>query len=315
MNDAPILRLNWDEPPPPRCGGGALAVGNFDGVHLGHAHLVRELCGHATAVGGPAVVLSFDPHPLALLAPEKFQPTLNTAEDRVRYLKELGATEVVLFRTSPELLRLTPQEFFERIVCGGFGARAVVEGFNFRFGRDRSGDTALLGELCRSAGVRFTVVPPFELNGVAVSSSRVRTALLAGDVTEAARLMNRHYSIRGTVGTGMQRGRTLGFPTANLEGVETLLPGDGVYAVRVQWNDQRWGGAANVGPNPTFGERARKIEVHLIDFHGDLYGATLAVEFVAHLRGTRPFSGPAELVEQLHRDVNESRLRLSGVPT
>jgi riboflavin kinase/FMN adenylyltransferase len=310
MSDGSPLRLSWDEAPPERCRGGAVAVGNFDGVHRGHASLVRVLRDHAAAAGGPVVVVSFDPHPLALLDPAKFQPTLNTPDDRVRYLKQVGADEVVLLRTSPELLALTPDAFFDRILRGGLAAKAVVEGFNFRFGRDRAGDTAMLAELCRAAGVTFAVVPPFELDGAPVSSSRVRAALLAGDVQEAARLMDRRYLIHGTVGTGMKRGRTLGFPTANLERVETLLPGDGVYAVRVQWDGRWWGGAANVGPNPTFGEHARKVEVHLIEFAGDLYGATLDVEFVARLRGTRRFAGPAELVEQLQRDVNESRLRL-----
>lgn len=313
MTDGSPLRLNWDETPPARCRGGAVAIGNFDGVHCGHASLVRRLRDLAAMVGGPAAVVSFDPHPLALLAPEKFQPTLNTAADRVRFLRQVGADEVVLLRTSPELLQLSPHAFFERILGDGFGAKAVAEGFNFRFGRDRGGDTALLAELCRAAGIAFEVVPPFELDGAPVSSSRVRKALLAGDVEEAARLMDRRFLIHGTVGAGMKRGRTLGFPTANLERVETLLPADGVYAVRVQWNEKSWGGAANVGPNPTFGEHARKVEVHLIDFTGDLYGSALDVEFVTRLRGTRPFAGAAELIEQLKRDVNESRLRLCGL--
>jgi riboflavin kinase/FMN adenylyltransferase len=308
----PLVRMGSDEVPPSLCRGGAVTVGNFDGVHLGHASLVRRLCESAATVGGPAVVLTFDPHPLALLAPEKFQPMLNTPGDRVRFLQELGATDVVLLQTSWNLLHLTPDLFFEKIVRDGFAAKSLVEGFNFHFGRDRAGDTTRLAELCRTAAIAFTVVPPFELDGIPVSSSRIRMALLAGDVIEAARLMNRPYNIRGIVGTGMKRGRTLGFPTANLERVETLLPADGVYAVRVRWDEKWWAGAANIGPNPTFGEKARKIEVHLIDFQGDLYGAMLNVEFVARLRGTRPFSGPVELIEQLQRDVADSRLRLSG---
>lgn len=280
-----------------------MAVGNFDGVHLGHAHLLQTLRKQAR----PAVVLSFDPHPLQLLAPERFQPLLNTPEDRVANLLETGADHVVLLRTTTELLRLTPEEFFERIVQRGFAPKAMVEGFNFRFGRDRAGDTNLLERLCRQAGIAFTLVPPFELESVPVSSSRVRTALLNRDVVEAARLMGRRNRISGVVGTGQRRGRTLGFPTANLEHVSTLIPGDGVYAVRVDLDGKPWSAAANVGPNPTFGENVRKIEVHLIDFAGDLYGKTLSVTFLQCLRGTRSFSGPNELIEQLRRDVDQAR--------
>src|SRR5262249_37273844 len=145
-----------------------------------------------------------------------------------------------------ELLKLTADEFFGRILRAGVGPRAIVEGFNFRFGHDRAGDTDLLAKLCRGAGIDFTLVPPLELDGAPVSSSRVRSALLAGDVTEAARLMSRPYRLHGVVGTGQKRGRTLGFPTANLEQVPTLLPGDGVYAVRVELDGNTIAGAANV---------------------------------------------------------------------
>ncbi len=303
----PLIRLDWDKAPAPICRGGAVTVGNFDGVHLGHASLVDTLCRKAQAVGGPAVVVTFDPHPLALLAPERFQPLLTTPADRAVRLAELGADVVVLLRTAPELLRVSADEFFARILRDGFQPRAVVEGFNFRFGHDRGGDTDTLATLCRAAGIDFTLVPPLELDGAPVSSSRVRSALLAGDVTEAARLMGRRYHLAGVVGTGQKRGRTLGFPTANLEQVQTLLPGDGVYAVRVSHDGQTFAGAANVGPNPTFGELARKLEVHLIDFSGDLYGESLGVAFLRRLRGTRPFAGPDDLVRQLRQDVEQAR--------
>src|SRR5262249_32977003 len=154
----------------------------------------------------------------------------------------------------------------------------------FAFGRDREGDIATLGGLCRTADVALAVVPPFLLDGVPVSSSRVRSALVRGAVGEAAVLLGRPYRLRGTVGTGQRRGHTIGFPTANLEDVPTVLPGDGVYAVRVRHQGRTWPGAANIGPNPTFGEQARKIEVHLIGFGGDLYGQPLAVDFLERLR-------------------------------
>jgi riboflavin kinase/FMN adenylyltransferase len=284
-----------------------VTVGNFDGVHLGHASLVRTLREKAKLVGGPAIVVTFDPHPLLLLAPERFQPLLNMPEDRITYLKQAGVDEVIVLRTTAELLRLTPDDFFETILRDGLRARAIVEGFNFRFGRDRAGDNDTLVRLCGASNMDFTVVPPFEFDGLPVSSSRVRSALLDGDVAAAARLMGRAYKLYGEVGSGQRRGRTLGFPTANLERIQTLVPGDGVYAVRVDLGGLSWPGAANVGPNPTFGEQQRKLEIHLIDFDGDLYGQKLDVTFLKRLRETRSFAGLEDLVRQLRNDVADAR--------
>jgi riboflavin kinase/FMN adenylyltransferase len=301
--------LDLQSPAPAAAREGAVAVGNFDGVHLGHLALLAELRRLAGAVGGPAVVVTFDPHPLQLLAPESFQPPLTTLADRVGLLRRHGADAVLPLRTTPELLRLSAEEFFDRVLRGQLRARAVVEGFNFRFGRGRAGDVELLRGLCAAAGLAFAVAEPFRLDGETVSSSRVRAALTEGRVEAAARLLGRPYRLRGTVGVGQRRGRTIGFPTANLERPETLVPGDGVYAVRARVGEAAWPGAANVGPNPTFGEQARKLEVHLIGFDGDLYGRPLAVDFLARLRDTRPFAGPAQLAEQLRVDVEQARLR------
>ncbi|HEY1379644.1 MAG TPA: bifunctional riboflavin kinase/FAD synthetase [Gemmataceae bacterium] len=300
--------LTAADPPPPSVRGGAVAVGNFDGVHCGHAALVAELRAQADRVAGPAVAVTFDPHPIALLAPDKLQPPLTTLADRAELLHAAGADHVVILRTTPELLRLTPGEFLDIVLGEQLAVKAVVEGFNFRFGRGRAGDLALLGEWCRRHGVGFAVVGRQSVDCAVVSSSRVRTALEAGDVAAAAGLLGRPYRLRGVVGAGAKRGRTIGFPTANLTQPATLVPGDGVYAVRAVVDDGGvWPGAANVGPNPTFGEQARKVEVHLIGYDGDLYGRPLAVDFVARLRDTRPFAGPDELVAQLRADVAAAR--------
>ncbi|HZT80093.1 MAG TPA: riboflavin kinase, partial [Gemmataceae bacterium] len=215
--------------------------------------------------------------------------------------------------TTPELLRLSAEEFFREVLRGRLGARALAEGPNFGFGRNREGNIETLAEFCRRDGLVLTVVPPQTVNGVVVSSSKVRNALLRGAVREAAQMLGRPYRLRGRVGIGQRRGQRLGFPTANLEQPETLVPGDGVYAVRVLARGGSWPGAANVGPNPTFGEQARKVEAHLIGFAGDLYGEPLAVDFLERLRDTRPFGGAGELVEQLKKDVAEAR-RLAGPP-
>jgi riboflavin kinase/FMN adenylyltransferase len=226
--------------------------------------------------------------------------------DRTDRLHAAGADHVVVLRTDPGLLSLSPEAFFEDVLVRQLRVVAVAEGYNFRFGRGRSGDVATLRGLCEAAGVGFEEVPPLVVAGEPVSSSRVRAALVAGDVGLAADLLGRPYRIAGRVVTGAKRGRTLGFPTANLGGVETLLPREGVYAVRAVVGGQDHPAAANVGANPTFGEDARKIEVHLIGYTGDLYGAEMGVEFAARLRATRPFAGVGELVEQLRRDVIEA---------
>jgi riboflavin kinase/FMN adenylyltransferase len=308
-----IVRLTWEQQPPRECRAGALAIGNFDGVHRGHQTLVAALRQKAQCLDGPAVALTFDPHPLQLLRPEQFQPVLTTVADRAELLQVFGADHVVILHTAPGLLQLTAREFFDKVVRQRFEARSVVEGTNFGFGHDREGTIETLKELSRAAGMEPPViVPPFLLDGVPVSSSRVRAALVQGKVEQGAQLLNRPYRMQGRVGTGQRRGQTLGFPTANLDQVETLVPGDGVYAVRAHWQGQTWPAAANVGPNPTFGEQGRKVEVHLIGFHGDLYGQTLQVDFVKRLRDTQRFGGRDQLMSQLRLDVEQARMVMSS---
>jgi riboflavin kinase / FMN adenylyltransferase len=301
-----VVPLRLNDVPPESVRGGVVAVGNFDGVHRGHAALVaaaRELAGPVR----PVVPVTFDPHPLVLLAPERFQPPLTTTAERAGLLHDLGATHVVVLQTTPQLLGLSPEAFFDTIIRGGLTAHGMVEGFNFHFGRDRAGSNDTLRTLCATAGIMFNEVPAFQLGGRPVSSSRVRGALVGGDMATANDLLGRRYRVRGVVGTGARRGRTIGFPTANLDRVETLLPGDGVYAVAVDAPTGRYAGAAHIGPNATFDEDARKLEVYLLDFDGDLYGKPLSVEFVARVRGTQRFAGVDQLVQQMKRDVAEAR--------
>jgi riboflavin kinase/FMN adenylyltransferase len=307
----PIHVIPWHDMPPSSCQGGAVAIGNFDGVHRGHAALLDELRRAAHAVRGPAVALTFDPHPLQLLRPAEFLPQLTTLEDRAENLLTAGADQVLVLKVDWGLLRLGAGEFFDQIIRERLHARALVEGFNFAFGRNREGDVGMLTKLCEQHNLILQIVPPLLADGVPVSSSRVRTCLTSGAVRKAADLLGRPYRLRGIVGTGQRRGQGLGFPTANLEELRTVVPGNGVYAVRALVNDEIWPGAANIGPNPTFGEDARKVEVHLIGFEGDLYGRPLAVDFLDRLRDTRPFASVSELVDQLKRDVHQAS-RIAG---
>lgn len=300
--------LDWKGLPPEACRHGAVAIGNFDGVHRGHAALVSELRRQAAKIGGPAVVVTFDPHPLKLLRPEQFQPLLTSVEHRAELLQARGADHVVVVQTDRELLQRRAEKFFERLVRTQLDARTLVEGFNFAFGRDREGNIETLRSLSKSGGIDLVILEAQGTeDGKPISSSRVRAALVSGDVRQAAALLDRPYRIQGSVGVGQRRGQTLGFPTANLENIATLTPKDGVYAVRVKLGDTVYPGAANIGPNPTFGEKTRKVEVHLIGFAGDLYNQVLAVDFIERLRDTRPFAGKEALVEQLQRDIEQAR--------
>ena len=304
--------LDWSAYPPAEFTGGAVTVGNFDGVHLGHLALVAAARKRADGLGGPAVAVTFDPPPHVVLHPDSGppRPPLTTLPDRAELLHAAGADHVVILRTSPALLALSPEAFFEDVLARQLGAKAVVEGYDFRFGRGRAGTNATLRELSAAASIAFEEVPQVTHRDDPVSSSRVRAAIVGGDVARAAELLARPYRLAGTVIAGAKRGRTIGFPTANLSGLPTVLPGNGVYAVRAAVDGTMWPGAANVGPNPTFGEDARKIEVHLIGFAGDVYGKPMTVDFVAKLRDTRPFAGVAELVEQLKQDIEHAKTSL-----
>lgn len=304
--------LAWTDRPPPEITGGAITIGNFDGVHRGHQALVAAVRQAAVRVGGPAVVVTFDPPPAALLypRPDKAIP-LTTLTERAALLQSSGADHVVVLTANASLLSLSPEAFVEDVIVRLFAARAVAEGYNFHFGRGRTGDTRVLRRLCQQTGIAFDEVPECSVQGEPVSSSRVRTALNEGNVSLTRELLGRPYRITGSVISGAQRGRTIGFPTANVGEIPTLVPATGVYAVRATVQGTTYSAAANIGPNPTFGEDARKIEVHILDFSGDVYGQPIAVEFIARLRETRPFASVDELVTQLHQDISAARVTLS----
>jgi riboflavin kinase/FMN adenylyltransferase len=297
---------------PERFRGAFVAVGNFDGVHRGHSHLIARLRANAQAVGAPALALTFNPQPVQLLRPQEAPVPLVWTERKVALLKDSGADEVGVFATGPWLLGLTAREFFDRVIVGRLGARGMVEGPNFAFGRDRGGDAALLAGWCREAGLGFEMVEPTSIGDQLVSSSRIRRCLAEGRADEAARLLGRPHRLRGLVTHGAGRGAGLGFPTANLDEIDNLIPGDGVYAARAWINgsaaDGSYPAACHIGPNVTFGEQVRKVEAHLLDFAGgDLYGRTVELDLLQRLRPTRPFAGLDDLLAQIRADVEHTR--------
>jgi len=286
---------------------GAITIGNFDGVHIGHARIVERLLAAARRVQGPALVFTFDPHPVRLLRPEQAPPPLTWTERKAELLAQLGVDALVAYPTDEALLQLSPEQFFTQIVQQTLDARAMVEGPNFYFGHRREGTIEVLRRLTSEAGISLEVVEPYELDGAYVSSSRVRQLVAAGEVETAAALLTRPYRIRGMVTHGAGRGAKLGFPTANVDAIDTLLPAVGVYAARVAWAEQVWLAAVHIGPNPTFADQSLKVEVHLLDFVGSLYGQPLEVEFLTRLRSIVSFPSVESLLNQLRQDVQRVR--------
>ncbi len=286
-----------------------MAIGNFDGVHRGHAKIAERLVERAREVGGQAVVFTFDPHPVRVLRPHDCPPPLTWTERKAALLTKLGVDHVVAYPTDEALLRLTAREFFDLVLRESLAAKALVEGPNFFFGHDREGDVELLGKFAHSAGMTLDVVEPNSEGGELVSSSRIRRLIgHDGDVARAATMLTAPYRIRGIVIHGAGRGAKIGFPTANLEGIDTILPAEGVYAGvgRLVGRDGPtgvWPAAVNVGPNPTFGEVHAKVEAHLIGCDEAVYGRPVEIDFLARLRDVRAFATADELVEQVKKDV------------
>lgn len=287
--------------------GGAVAIGNFDGVHRGHMRIVDRLLQKARDVSGPAVVFTFDPHPVRLLRPEQCPPPLTWTERKAQLVARLGVDIVVAYPTDEALLSLSAQEFFDNMIVKYLAARALVEGPNFYFGHNREGTVVTLKHMAEAAGLTLDVVEPVEIDGAIVSSSRIRSLIAAGDVAAARKLLSAPYRIRGMVTHGAGRGVKLGFPTANLEAIDTLLPRAGVYAGRAWIQDAAFPAAVHLGPNPTFGEAFLKVEVHLLDYNETLYGKALEVEFLSYLRDVAPFDSQASLIAQLNNDVRRTR--------
>lgn len=285
--------------------GGAVSIGNFDGVHRGHVAIVRRLLERADAVGGPAIVFTFDPHPVRLLRPDQSPPPLTWTERKAELLAAQGVDWIVAYPTDEALLQLSAVEFFEQIVRGKLAAKALVEGPNFYFGHNREGTIDRLTGLASGAGISLDVVRPVAIDGAIVSSSRVRDLIRVGNVVQANALLSAPYRIRGMVTHGAGRGAKIGFPTANLSAVDTLLPALGVYAGQAWVADAGYPAAINLGPSPTFGDTMIRVEVHLIGHNESLYGQPLEVDFLARLRDIRPFDSPAALVQQLQQDVEQ----------
>lgn len=287
--------------------GGWVTIGNFDGVHRGHQSMLATLVARAHAASTVAVVMTFDPHPIALLRPRHAPPALSLLDHKLELFERHGVDSVVVYPTDDALLQLTPEDFFHRIVLEELNAVGLVEGPNFFFGHNRAGNVQTLKALCAAAGRCLEIVPAVIAHGQMISSSAVRARIASGQIAEAVEMLGHPYRVRGVVGRGMRRGRSLGFPTANLEGIATLLPPDGVYAGVCRIGGVSYPVAINLGPNPTFDDAARKFEAHLLGFDGDLYGQTLEIDLLARVRDVMRFESSDALKQQLKRDLEAVR--------
>ena len=287
----------------------AVAVGNFDGVHLGHRALVRNICERSISLGGPSVVYTFDPHPLKVLNPAACPPSLTDFAQKAQLLGELGVDLLVRARFDHEYASREPKWFAGEVLGGQLGAAEVWIGPDFAFGRNRTGNAATLKAAGRDNGYEVCSLDPLLVEGERVSSTRIRQAVLAKRFDLAGKLLGRPFALHGPVVHGKRRGATLGFPTANVLPREECVPPPGVYAARARIDGEGpfFEAAVNIGANPTFGAAEVTVEAHLPGFEGDLYGRTLALAFVGAVRGEIAFASVEALVTQIARDVERVR--------
>jgi riboflavin kinase / FMN adenylyltransferase len=291
----------------------AVAIGNFDGVHLGHTALLEEALRITRTSGGEAVALTFDPHPARFFAPSLAPPMLTPLSRRIELLQDAGAEVVLVEPFTAEFAGMPAEDFIERVLAQDMGARHVVVGADFSFGRNRRGNTNLLASMGRRLGIGVSVVPQITANGLVCSSTKIREFVLEGRVEGASLLLGRPFEIDGQVVRGAGRGRTLGVPTINLAYQGEILPKPGVYAGRARRIDSdptEFAAAISIGSNPTFtkpGDPDLFIEAHLLDFSGDLYDASMRVAFVAHLREQRRYASVDELVAAIQSDIARTR--------
>jgi len=290
-----------------------LTLGNFDGVHLGHQAIFRKVVDRAKAINGTSIAFTFEPHPLKVLAPDRSPKLLNTFHSKMKLIESSGMQIVICADFTQEFAEQNPEEFARRVLVEGIGVKEVYIGYDYAFGKGREGGIESLTAMGRTHGFAVGVVDAVKVGDTVVSSSLVRDLVSNGRVDEVTRYLGRFYSIEGNVVHGESRGRSLGFPTANIQTSNELLPAFGVYAVRSMVGGRTIEGVASLGVRPTFGEGPVSIEVFLFDYEGDLYGKHLEMSFIKRLRGEEKFPDADALVRQMHQDVEHAKSVLAAV--
>ncbi|GAB4484667.1 MAG: bifunctional riboflavin kinase/FAD synthetase [Thermodesulfovibrionales bacterium] len=291
--------------------GSVVTLGNFDGIHLGHQELIRMIIRRAQETGALSVVVTFRPHPLKILAPEKCPPLISIYEEKIRLIEQLGVDVLVKIPFSREFSSMSSRDFAQKILHDLLQAREIFVGYNYRFGRGREGTVQTLRHYGEEFGFLVNEVGQISLNGEEVSSSRVRALLAAGDVEHAGRLLGRPYAITGVVVKGDGRGKTIGHPTANIAAKHEIIPANGVYAVKVLVRERLYDGVVNIGVRPTFETGRRTIEAFIFDFNEDVYGEEMTVSFYGKIREEVKFADASQLRERIGQDIREARTILS----
>jgi len=298
--------LKGKGPFPPRDPKPLLAVGNFDGVHLGHQKVFEETISGASDLGFSTALLTFSGHPLRTLRPVKAPMPVMLPEDRLKIAESFGFQTAYVLDFDPALASMSPESFMKEILLGSIDAAGIVAGVEWRFGRGREGNMTLLGDLGRDLHFKVIAVDPVVAGGMPVSSTRVRDLLFSGDVAVAAELLGRPHFVRGTVSRGRGMGKDLGFPTVNLDAGPVLIPGEGIYRGAYVHSDRVGPAAINIGKSPTFPRGASGLEAHLIGWEGDLYGETVTLVFLRRLRSLKAFTDGEALSRQIALDVEET---------
>ncbi|MHB8880696.1 MAG: bifunctional riboflavin kinase/FAD synthetase [Thermodesulfovibrionales bacterium] len=290
-----------------------ITLGNFDGLHLGHQELIKKVIARAKETGGTSMVVTFRPHPLKILCPEKCPPLISIYEEKIGLIEALGIDVLVKIPFTLEFARMAPEDFVKDILFGLLGAKEIFVGYNYRFGRDRAGNIEMLKDLGARYGFAVRQVEQISLAGEVISSTKIRHLLREGGVEQAARLLGRNYAITGVVIRGDGRGRSLGFPTANIAPKHAIIPSHGVYAVRLFVRDRLYDGIANIGMRPTFDKKTLSIEAYIFDFDEDIYGEEISVYFLKKIRDEIKFNSIDELIRQITSDIEASRLVQAGM--
>ena len=286
-----------------------VTLGNFDGVHLGHQRIFKRAKEEASKISGQGVVITFEPHPLKVLAPERFSPLLTPFRKKMMLIEKSGIEIVLCIEFSLTFSEISPSQFIKSILVQKVKVKKVIIGYNYHFGKGQEGDAQTLKEAGKVFDFEVEIVEPLRVGQTIVSSSKIRTLIQRGEVEEASKLLGRDYPIIGKVVEGEKRGQTLGFPTANLEISDELYPKTGVYAVEVIWHQQRFNGLANIGSNPTFPTQIGKrqepfsLEVHILNFNRQIYGREIEVRFKKRIRDEVRFESPLLLIEQIKKDI------------
>ena len=280
-----------------------VTFGVFDGIHLGHQSVINTLLKRASHDNLMSVLVGFYPHPLAFLAPERCPPILTSLSKRIEILQQFGIDEIVMLSFDAQIASMSPESFVECVLLEKCRARHVVVGYACQFGKDRAGNAERLVELSRGYPFDVSIVPPTEVEGSPVHSTRIREALAQGDLEQSSRLLGRPYSLIGTVVHGDGRGREIGFPTANIETQNQVYPPNGVYAIRAKLEERWLDGVLNIGIRPTFSGVNIQVEGHFFNFDEIIYGKPVEIFFVEKIRSERKFPNPEFLIQQIQRDI------------